>query len=93
VLNTEEAADLCFEFEVSRVDGCDDEYDSALQSTVGIETHPPVDPVLLQNVRRSFKSADQQFNLCFQGADIAAGALPMNVPVNFIFSVFWKPNA
>ena len=41
---------------------------------------------------RSFNSADQQFNLCFQGADIAAGALPMDVPVNFIFSVFWKPN-
>ena len=58
VLASETAPDLCFEFECARVDGCDDEYDSTLQSTVGIETHPPVDPVLIQNVKRSFNSAD-----------------------------------
>ena len=47
VLASETAPDLCFEFEVARVDGCDDEYDNTLQSTVGIETHPPVDPALI----------------------------------------------
>ena len=93
VLKGNSTSDLCFEFVVERVDGCDDEYANKMQTTVGIQTQPPISPSLIENVQRSDDPSESRFKLCFLGEEIKKGGMPMNIPVNFIFSVFWKPNS
>ena len=70
VLSSDSADDMCFEFIVERIDGCDDEYSNTLQSTVGIQTSPPISSAMINNAKRSYSSSESRFSLCFEGEDI-----------------------
>ena len=91
-ISTNTADNLEFEFFVEKIEGCEDEYANTLQSYVDIQTQPPISPEFLENAQRSFTRSSGAFKISFQGDSIVDG-MPMNIPVNFIFSVFWKPNS